>query len=137
MESEYRNIPEVISLDACEPVEKMPEGKPLSVEVKNLAMYCHLSTYAGMIIPFGNFILPLALWLSYRENTPFVDSNGKEALNFQISLALYSIACIVSCIGILLLIPLFIWGLVMPAIAGAAAARGEVYRYPLTVRFIA
>lgn len=58
---------------------------------KNLSAIIHISTFSKYIIPFGNFILPLILWTSNKKESDFVDYNGKQALNFQISILLYSI----------------------------------------------
>lgn len=58
--------------------------------------------FSKFFIPFGNFILPLVLWMSNKNQFAFVDHNGKEALNFQISILLYSI------VAGLLSIPFFI-----------------------------
>ncbi|MDX1364816.1 DUF4870 domain-containing protein [Arenibacter latericius] len=68
----------------------------LSKHHKNVSAIIHASTFSKYFIPFGNFILPLVLWTLKRTDHPFIDSNGKHALNFQISLLLYSI-----CIGII------------------------------------
>lgn len=62
----------------------------LSKHQKNLSAIIHASTFSKYFIPFGNFILPLVLWTAYRKDQEFVDQNGKQALNFQISLLLYS-----------------------------------------------
>lgn len=58
---------------------------------KNLSAIIHISTFSKYIIPFGNFILPLILWTSNKKESEFIDHNGKQALNFQISILLYSI----------------------------------------------
>lgn len=58
---------------------------------RNLSALIHASTFSKYFIPFGNFILPLILWTANKKEYSFVDHNGKEALNFQISLLLYSI----------------------------------------------
>lgn len=58
---------------------------------KNLSAAIHASTLCRFFIPFGNFLLPLVLWMANRKELPFVDYNGKQALNFQISLLLYSV----------------------------------------------
>ncbi|MEN1785149.1 MAG: DUF4870 domain-containing protein [Bacteroidota bacterium] len=58
---------------------------------RNLSAIIHAATFSKYIIPFGNFILPLLLWTANRKTYDFVDHNGKEALNFQISLLLYGI----------------------------------------------
>ncbi len=63
----------------------------LSKHERNLAAAIHASTFSKFFIPFGNFIIPLVLWTANKREYEFVDHNGKQALNFQISLLLYSI----------------------------------------------
>jgi uncharacterized Tic20 family protein len=63
----------------------------LSKHEKNLSAAIHASTFSRFFIPFGNILLPLVLWLANRKDYAFVDYNGKQALNFQISLLLYSV----------------------------------------------
>ena len=58
---------------------------------KNLSALIHASTFSKFFIPFGNFIIPLVLWTANKKEYSFVDYNGKEAINFQISLLLYSV----------------------------------------------
>lgn len=62
----------------------------LSKHERNLSAAIHASTLSRFFIPFGNFLLPLVLWLANKKELSFVDYNGKQALNFQISLFLYS-----------------------------------------------
>ncbi len=63
----------------------------LTKHQRNLAALIHASTFSKYFIPFGNFILPLILWSANKKEYEFVDYNGKQALNFQISMLLYSI----------------------------------------------
>ncbi len=63
----------------------------LTKHEKNLSAIIHASTLSKYFIPFGNFLLPLVLWIANKKEHPFVDYNGKQALNFQISLLLYSL----------------------------------------------
>ncbi|GAA4957615.1 DUF4870 domain-containing protein [Algibacter aquimarinus] len=58
---------------------------------KNIATFIHLSTFSRFIIPFGNFIGPIILWVANKDKSEFVDSHGKQAINFQISILLYAI----------------------------------------------
>ncbi|MBO0329436.1 MULTISPECIES: DUF4870 domain-containing protein [Flavobacteriaceae] len=58
---------------------------------RNLSAIIHASMFSKYFIPFGNFILPLILWTANKKEHAFVDYNGKQALNFQISMLLYSI----------------------------------------------
>ncbi|MFD2098180.1 DUF4870 domain-containing protein [Flagellimonas iocasae] len=63
----------------------------LTKHERNLSALIHASTFSRWFIPFGNFILPLILWTANKKDHAFVDHNGKQALNFQISMLLYSI----------------------------------------------
>ncbi|WP_445385375.1 DUF4870 domain-containing protein [Robiginitalea sp. IMCC44478] len=63
----------------------------LSKHERNLAAIIHGSTFSRFFIPFGNFLVPLVLWMANRKQYEFVDYHGKQALNFQISLLLYSV----------------------------------------------
>ncbi|WP_456437443.1 DUF4870 domain-containing protein [Psychroserpens sp.] len=58
---------------------------------KNIATFIHLSTFSRFIIPFGNFIGPIVLWMANKEKSEFVDNHGKQAINFQISILLYAL----------------------------------------------
>lgn len=62
----------------------------LSKHERTLSALIHGSTLSRFFIPFGQFIVPLVLWLSNRNQHEFVDYNGKQALNFQISMTLYN-----------------------------------------------
>jgi len=58
---------------------------------KNIATFIHLSTFSRFIIPFGNFIGPIILWVTNKDKSDFVDAHGKQAINFQVSILLYAI----------------------------------------------
>ena len=58
---------------------------------KNIATFIHLSTFSRFIIPFGNFIGPIILWVANKDKSEFIDSHGKQIINFQISILLYTI----------------------------------------------
>ena len=103
------------------------------------AMAAHLAALAGFIIPFGNIIRPLIIWLIKKDESPFVDDQGKESLNFQISITIYAIVSallILIVIGIFLLIAIGVLVLVMVIVAAVKANSGEKFRYPLTIRLI-
>ena len=116
-----------------------PETPPLSKDEHMWGMLCHLSALAGFLIPTGNIVGPLVVWLIKKDEMPFVDDQGKEAVNFQISVTIYvivSAVLIFVVIGIVLLPAALIFGLVMTIIASLKANEGEAYRYPLCIRFI-
>jgi uncharacterized protein len=115
-----------------------PTGTP-SAEEKQWAMFAHLSALIGYIIPFGSIIGPLIIWQIKKNEMPFVDDQGKEALNFQITVAIAAVICfclIFVLIGILLLPILAISALVFIIIAAIAANNGQAYRYPVCLRLI-
>ncbi len=66
-------------------------AQTLTKHERNLASIIHASTLSKYFIPFGNFLVPLVLWIANKNDQKFVDYNGKQALNFQISLLLYSV----------------------------------------------
>lgn len=61
---------------------------------KTIAALTHLSALSQYFIPFGNFILPIIIWSSKKDKSDFMDYNGKQVINFQLSLLLYSIVFI-------------------------------------------
>lgn len=108
-------------------------------EERTFGMLCHLLALSGCIIPLGNILGPLVMWLIKKDQSPFVNAQGKESLNFQISLLIYAIVSgilMLIFIGFLLAIAVGIFGLVMIIIASIKAYEGVDYRYPLTIRFI-
>lgn len=106
---------------------------------RNWGMAAHLSALAGYVIPFGNIIGPLVVWLVKKDEMPFVNSQAKEALNFQITVTIGALICVVLMlliIGFFLLWALAIVDLVFIVIAAVQASKGVDYRYPFVVRLI-
>lgn len=113
--------------------------QPNSEKPYTMGILCHLLAFSGYLIPFGNMIGPLILWLLKRAEDSFVDACGKEALNFQISMTVYAALCVLSLIigiGIVLLPIVMILNIVYTVIAAIKASEGQSYRYPLTIRLI-
>jgi hypothetical protein len=79
--------------------------------VRNTAVVAHLSTFAGLVVPFGSVIGPLAVWLTRRDRDPFIDQAGREALNFGISIAVYGLVALVAAL-MLVGIPLLMVGII-------------------------
>lgn len=112
----------------------------ISKEERTWAMACHLSALSGFFTGgLGAIIAPLVIWLVKKEDMPFVDEQGKEALNFQITMLIASIISailLIVVIGFLLLFAVVIFDLVMVIIAAMKANDGEHFRYPFTLRLI-
>jgi len=121
-------------------VNTSPGSKEINKDARMWAMLCHLAGLAGIILPAsGNIVAPLIIWQIKKEDNPFIDEQGKEAVNFQISMSIYLIASIILsciCIGIPLIIATIIVFFVFTLIAAVKANNGYHYRYPLTMRFI-
>lgn len=111
-----------------------------SQEEKTWAMMCHLSALAMFVIPsWGCVIGPLTVWLLKKDVSPLVDAHGREALNFNITMAIAHIVAALSLcilIGFVLLPAVAIVHVVVIIVASVAANDGRPYRYPLTIRFI-
>lgn len=104
------------------------------------ASLIHLSALVGLLGNGIGFILaPLVVWIFKRDDDPFIDDQGKEAVNFQITMTLAAIVSgvlMVVLIGFILLPIVLIAMVVFPIIAAMRARDGEFYRYPATIRFI-
>ncbi len=103
------------------------------------AMASHLSALAGYLIPLGHLLGPLIVWLIKRDRFPLANDQGKESLNFQISLTIYaavSALLILVLIGFVLLIAVAVADIVFVILAGLKAYQGERYRYPLCIRLV-
>jgi uncharacterized Tic20 family protein len=109
-------------------------------QARTWGMLCHLTALTGFTgIPFGHILVPLGMWLFKKNDFPSVDENGKESINFQISITIYgliSALLIFIIIGTILLIGLAIADFILIIIASIKTSNGEPYRYPLTIRFL-
>ncbi|MFW0738871.1 DUF4870 domain-containing protein [Flavobacterium sp. T12S277] len=95
----------------------METTTPLIMETtseKNTATFTHLSTLSQYIIPFGNYIFPILIWTSYKDKSEYVNHHGKQALNFQLSLLLYTL--ILALIAIPIFVTVFLQNLPMEAV---------------------
>ena len=111
-------------------------------EERTWAALCHAAAFATFVLPsFGSIIGPLVVWLIKKDVSPFVNDQGKEALNFQITAAIAWVAALIISavtfgIGSLLFPLLWIAILVFCIMAGVKANEGTAYRYPVAIRFI-
>ncbi|MGY8813660.1 MAG: DUF4870 domain-containing protein [Gammaproteobacteria bacterium] len=107
-------------------------------DARNWAMICHLAGLAGFVIPLGNVLGPLIVWAIKKDDHQFIDDQGKEALNFQLTMTIclfVSVVLIIVLIGFFLLSILCIYTVIMIIIASIKANDGITYRYPMTIRF--
>ncbi len=107
--------------------------------VRMWGMLAHLACLAGFFIPFGHVLGPLIIWLIKKNEMPFVDDQGKESLNFQITIALaalISTPLICTGVGVIVPIAIVVIGLVFGIIGAIKANGGIRYRYPWALRLI-
>ena len=123
----------------------------------NNAFLLHLSSFFGYIFPFGAVVGPLVIWELNKRKSDFIDKNGKEAINFNLSYLLYTFVLglsvvpfivrtilndfhhldlfgmisVGSLIGVLAIVKF-----ILIITAAIKANQGEVYNYPLTIKFI-
>lgn len=122
------------------PTQPEQQSRETDKDARMWAMFSHLAGLAGYVMPvIGNIVAPLIIWQLKKEDFAFVDEQGKEAVNFQISMVIYGAiasALILVVIGILLLPAVIILHIIFLLIAAVKANDGFHYRYPITIRFI-
>jgi uncharacterized Tic20 family protein len=118
----------------------MSDVPQVSKDEQNWAMACHLSALAGFLIPFGNIAGPLIVWLMKRAEMPLVDTHGKEALNFQITVSIAIAVCVALMFVLIGFVLIFIVGLgalVLTIMAAVKVSNGDYeYRYPFALRLL-
>ena len=108
------------------------------------AMACHLIALVGLIAPPFKIIISivatLVLWLIKREDGALIDDQGRESVNFQITIFIYAIASAFMIplmgLGILLLVAVVIFDFIFILVAAVKASEGIAYRYPACIRLI-
>lgn len=108
-------------------------------EQKQMGMFLHLSQLLNFIIPFGGIIAPIVFWQIKKDEIPGLDAHGKMIANWLISAAIYGAISFVLAfvlIGFLGFIALAVMGVVFPIIGGIKANNGELWEYPLSIKFL-
>ncbi|OMP30553.1 DUF4870 domain-containing protein [Mangrovimonas sp. DI 80] len=109
-------------------------------EDKQLLVVTHLSQLLTCLTGVGGLIVPLVLWLTQKDRVYFMDQQGKEIVNFQLSIIVYSLLSIplifLLGLGIVTLIVVGLISLAFPIINAIKASNGEVPKYPLSLNFI-
>lgn len=109
-------------------------------EDRQLIVITHLSQLVTLVLGFGSLIIPLIIWMMNKEKVYEMDAHGKNILNFQISLLIYSLICIplifLLGLGLLGLIVLGVISIIFPIINAIKASNGEIPKYPLSLNFI-
>jgi uncharacterized Tic20 family protein len=122
-----------------------PVAAAPSAEEKQWALFAHLSAFTGFFTGIGAIVAPLIIWLIKKDTMPFVNDQGKEALNFNITVVIVVFTLLVFSvmtlgIGLIVSVPLwFLIGLlwfVFTIVAAIKASEGVAYRYPMCLRLI-
>ena len=129
-----------------EPTPKAePQAAPPSpfTQANTWAMLTHLASFSAYITGAGMVVGPLVIWLIKKDEFELVDDQGKEAVNFNLSVLIYALVGVLfalTVIGLIIAIPLwialFVGHLVFTIIAAVTANQGRRYRYPLTIRLV-
>lgn len=140
-----------------QPPAKQPQKRSKPSEHTN-GMLCHLLALSALLgVPMGNILGPLIMWLIKKDEDPFVDQCGKEALNFQITATLAGLAlgilgiattifAMIPLVGLvsflffpviaIAMIALIVAVIVFTVIASMKASEGKRYVYPYSLRLI-
>lgn len=127
------------TLPPSPPQAPPPATGDTSNDERTWGLLAHLSALSGFIVPFGSVLGPLIVWQVKKNEMAFVDDQGKEALNFQITMTIALLVCCVLMlvlIGFLLALIVGLVDLVYTIIAAIAANNGQAYRYPFNLRLI-
>ena len=117
-----------------------PTTSVTTSSARTWCILCHASALLGLFFHFlGHIFGPLIVWILKRADSPEIDAHGKESLNFQLSMLIYDAVALILCfvlIGIPILVLLWVLNTVLVIVASIKASEGQLYRYPLTIRFI-
>ena len=134
------NNPQPPGNNAPAMVPPPPAGGPTD-PARSWNVACHLAALSGLFTGVGFVVGPLVVWLLKKADYPSVDRHGKESLNFQLSVLIYSFGLFVlsffTCgMTVPLVLALVVAQIVLIVLASVRVSNGEEYRYPLTLRLL-
>ena len=116
------------------------ELKPNNTQEQTWAMVIHLSALIGLLLPLGLVLGPLLVWILKRNDSPFLNREGKKAVNFQLTILIvaFVIGLVSTIIRPLLAIAFVVGlaGLIFAVMAGVAVNNGKDYKYPFTFNIL-
>jgi len=120
-------------------MQPMPPASLQTADERQMGMVMHLSQLVNVILfPIG-IVAPIVIWQTQKDKMPALDAHGKMVTNWMISMTIYMIVSIILIfvlIGILTIIAVAVMGVVFPIIGGIKANNGELWSYPLTIKFL-
>ncbi|HWB03506.1 MAG TPA: DUF4870 domain-containing protein [Verrucomicrobiales bacterium] len=111
---------------------------PSEADVRQWAMFLHLSALAGYLVWGAGLVAPIVMWQMKKKEMPAIDAHGCHAANWVITFIIAAVICIPLCfvlIGFALLGVLGLLGIIFPIIAAVKASNGELWRYPMSITF--
>src|SRR6187549_1934674 len=106
---------------------------------RQMGMFLHLSQLANVVLfPIG-LVLPIVLWQTQKDKVPALDVHGKMVVNWMISETIYmfvSIILMFVLVGFLTILAVALMGIIFPIVGAVKANNGELWNYPLTIKFI-
>jgi uncharacterized Tic20 family protein len=123
---------------AYEVAPPVPPAVPSEADVRQWAMFLHLSALAGFVVPGAGLVAPIVMWQIKKKEMPAIDAHGCHAANWVITFIIAVVICIplvFVLIGIAFLIILGALGIIFPIIAAVKASNGELWRYPMSFTF--
>jgi len=120
-------------------MEPMQPSSLQTADQRQMGMFLHLSQLANVILFPVGIIVPIVLWQTQKDKMPALDAHGKMVVNWMISVTIYAIASILLMfvlIGFLTIFVVGALGIIFPIIGGIKANNGELWQYPLTIKFL-
>lgn len=120
-------------------MQYQPQMSLQTSEQKQMGLFLHLSQLANIIFPFAGIVAPIIIWQTQKDKIPALDAHGKMIVNWIISSVIYWIISGILCfvlIGFLGILALVVMGFVFPIIGAVKANNGELWEYPLTIKFL-
>lgn len=108
-------------------------------EQKQMGLFLHLSQLLNVIVPLAGIVVPILLWQTQKEKMPALDAHGKMVTNWLISSFIYFVVSgvlTIVLIGFLGILAVALMGVIFPVIGGIKANNGELWEYPLTIKFL-
>ena len=108
-------------------------------EQRQMGMFLHLSQLANVILFPVGIIVPIVIWQTQKDKMPGLDAHGKMVMNWMISVTIYgfiSFVLMFVIIGFLTICAVAIMGIVFPIIGAIKANNGELWQYPMTIKFL-
>ncbi|HEX3102595.1 MAG TPA: DUF4870 domain-containing protein [Pyrinomonadaceae bacterium] len=120
-------------------MQPMPSSALVTPDQRQMGMFLHLSQLAGLIVPLAGIVVPIILWQTQKDKIPALDPHGKMVANWMISALIYAVVSIplmFLIVGFFTLLAVAVLHIVFPIIGAVKANNGELWNYPLTIKFI-